>query len=163
MRFDLILLIITMFTTLSLINSFSQSNLILNKYEEELPQKNYFELSNETKTIFDTTIYDASLNLTAFVFSNVTDSGLIITFGLVKTTLHSNESFLREKIFDHEIIFNLYSKGNSTGYYWIRSHYCRSNYRPANGNVNDLHFLEIIIIFSVISIILRRNKSNKIL
>ena len=117
MRCLLILLIISIFTPSSLVNSFSQSNLILTAYTEELPQKINFELSNETEIIFDTPIYDASLNLTAFVFSNVTDSGLIISFGLVNTTLHSNETFLRDTIFDYAI-FKLHSKGNSTGYYW---------------------------------------------
>ncbi|MHA1989358.1 MAG: hypothetical protein ACW981_00040 [Candidatus Hodarchaeales archaeon] len=159
------LVIITIFTPYSLTNSFSQSNLVISKYEEDVSQKIYFELSNETKTILDSIIYDASLNYTAFVFSNITDSGLIIAFGSVNTTLHSNESLLQQKIFDNIIIFKFHSKGNSTGYYWVRWNYCCSIMDPVtengNGTVNYLHLLEILLILSVISIVLRRKKSIK--
>lgn len=163
MRFKLIFLIITIFPTLSIVNTFSQSNLILNKLEEELPKKNYFDLSNETITILDSVIYDFLLNYTAFVFSNVTDSGLIILFGSENTTLQSNESFLGEKIFDHLVIFKLHSRGNSTGYYWIGWNYCCYITPPDNesGKLSNLNILDITIPISVISIITRRNKSIK--
>ena len=68
--------------------------------------------------------------------------------------------FLGKEIFDYKVIFKLHSKGNSTGYYWIRWNYC-CYITPSdneNGKLSYLHFLEIIILFPVVSFITRRNK-----
>ena len=166
MRYHKILIMIVIFGTSFIPYFRSESILFSGKYVEVLPEKNYFDLSNETKSILDTVIYDTSLNYTAFVFSNVTDSGLIVSFGKENTTLHSNESFFREKLFENIVLFKLHSKGNSSGYYWVRWNYCCSvisSVKNGTGTktINDLLFFRMILALSVISIVLRRKRSIK--
>jgi hypothetical protein len=75
-----------------------------------------FYLSNETLVIDSLTIYDASFDYTAMVYSNQTDSGLIVTFNYQNLTLQSNKTFTTSGI-STQINFKLTSPGNSTDYY----------------------------------------------
>ncbi|MHA1992072.1 MAG: hypothetical protein ACW981_11925 [Candidatus Hodarchaeales archaeon] len=69
------------------------------------------------------TIYDASFDYAAFVYSNQTDSGLTVTFNYQNLLLYSNKTFSTSGI-TSQINFELKSPGNSTGYYTFSYVYC---------------------------------------
>ena len=82
-----------------------------------------FDLSNETLLISSKGIYDASYNYSVFLFSNQTDSNLMVLFNDLNTTLLSNETFFKAGT-STRLYFKLVSKGNSTGYYSFNYNIC---------------------------------------